>query len=94
MKDMDIEYIRKDNAVKNLVHDTAYAAANMILEMPAEDVVPVVHARWIHCGFRYGISTWKCNKCERKVQYNGDYILIAYPYCHCGAKMDGGKEDG
>ncbi len=58
-------------------------------ELPAADVAPVVHGRWLHVEFRYGFSTYKCDKCGRTVQYNGEFIGIAYPYCHCGAKMDG-----
>lgn len=45
----------------------------------------------------------ECSECHRKVwDVRQDDVLLGrygkicndYPYCHCGAKMDGGNEDG
>lgn len=64
---------------------------------PTVDAVEVVHGRWIedyetfvqdngyesepiHTGFL-------CSVCGR-------HSCSIEPYCHCGAKMDGGNEDG
>ena len=54
--------------------------------IPAADVAPVVHARWIEDGS--GIII--CPKCNR------GYNLVPQftHYCpNCGAKMDGGNSD-
>ena len=58
---------------------------NVILDrLPAADAVEVVHANWID---RDG-KTW-CSACGAS---NKQYKP---PYCpHCGAKMDGGENDG
>jgi hypothetical protein len=55
----------------------------IIRELPAADVAPVVHARWID---RDG-KTW-CSRCDAS---NKQYKP---PYCpHCGAKMDSERKE-
>ena len=68
-------------------------AARLIEGVPDADVAPVVHGTWIGqirfvptmtgMGIR---PIWFCTECGRKVTRKE-------PYCHCGAKMDGGMED-
>lgn len=55
--------------------------------IPAADVAPVVHGRWISyldgdhiMPERY----YRCSRCGRVESRR-------QPYCHCGAKMDGGN---
>lgn len=66
---------------------------------PAE-VVPVVHGRWelLHKGG--WTSVFVCSVCGRREtiaeseSYNSQLKMPRkYPYCHCGAKMDGGDGD-
>lgn len=46
--------------------------------IPAADVAPVVHGRWK----RYGRNLGECSNC-------GEIVNIRYNYCpNCGAKMD------
>lgn len=69
---------------------------DILSDMPTVDAVEVVHGRWIddydtfvqdngyesepiHTGF-------VCSVCGR-------HSFAIEPYCHCGAKMDGGNED-
>lgn len=58
--------------------------------IPAADVAPVVHSRWVQVN---STQEHYCNEC------GADYDLYAYckgfyNYCpHCGAKMDGGEKD-
>lgn len=55
--------------------------------LPAADVAPVVHGRWIYKG---DSDMWVCSRCGRGVNANPEGIDL---YCyHCGAKMDE-KED-
>lgn len=70
---------------------------------PTVDAVEVVHARW-----RWGYNSMNqygawCAECECGWEDKGtddDFIrvlglVIAHKYCpNCGAKMDGGNEDG
>ena len=73
---------------------TMIDAKRVIAEMPAADVAPVVHGRWLHTDLAYHwTSLDECDVCgyhDKKRRHLGDYS-----YCpHCGAKMDGGAENG
>lgn len=61
--------------------------AAMIDSVPAADVAPVRHGRWIN---------GRCSECGEHAPYwpmASTYYLSKY--CHgCGAKMDGGQDDG
>ena len=81
----------------------AYALAKKLIEnTPAADVEPIKHGRWIeHHGQSYLVHpikydeygnpvlqnyiNYECSECGRKASE-------LYPYCHCGAKMDGGNK--
>lgn len=64
---------------------------NVINEQPTIEAEPVRHGRWID-GMPYTGSHWKvCSKCHK----SADHPAGGHEYCgHCGAKMDGGAEDG
>ena len=64
-------------------------ALQMFDEIPAADVVPVVHGRWNVIEGRR-LDNAICSNCGRRFQaYYG-----AYSFCpNCGAKMDGGESD-
>lgn len=84
------EYIRRSafiEAVKDIPM-WGSAAAMLADSIPAADVAPVVHGRWI--SFLDGDHImperyYRCSRCGRVESR-------CQPYCHCGAKMDGGKE--
>ena len=72
-----------------------------IRAMKAADVATVVHGRWLkeeketYCPIQYGedgepilhkYTRYICSLCGRN---SG----MLEPYCHCGAKMDGGADD-
>ena len=60
--------------------------------IPAADVAPVVHGRWLHEKTKGGFHSWRCSRCGRGLYVNPEGIDL---YCyHCGAKMDGGVSDG
>lgn len=68
-----------------------------ISKIPAADVAPVVHGRWklLHKGD--WTSVFVCSVCGRREtiteseSYNSRIKMPRkYPYCHCGARMDGG----
>lgn len=90
------EYINRGTAIAKLTalevtepNATMVDAKRVLADIPAADVAPVVHGRWV-THYRSGtpvaegyVSTccdiWKKRKS---------------PYCpHCGAKMDGGDGD-
>ena len=58
-------------------------AIDMIEDAPAADVAPVVHGRWIE-----GPSNPYCSECFVECRDET-------PFCpNCGAKMDGGADNG
>lgn len=68
--------------------DKVFASA--IINAPAADVAPVVHAQFIHIGARFagGVDWWNCSICGSLVSG----VETKFSYCpHCGAKMDGGN---
>lgn len=86
---MPDEYISRAEALEITTRTCGdYAAAFAeIRKMPAADVAPVVHARWITRGDKGIISMthpYMCSRCGR-VEMDKE------PYCNCGAKMDGDK---
>lgn len=68
--------------------------------IPTADVVPVVHGRWELVRKGDWLSVFVCSVCGRREtiaeipSYNSQLEMSKkYPYCHCGAKMDGGDEN-
>jgi len=65
-------------------------AMEAVEDIPAADVVPVVHSRWIKTA-----DGAECEKCGREAVYQiiDDHWQYE-PFCpHCGAKMDGHREE-
>ena len=86
------EYIEREAALMKLMQDGC-SAKNLqsISDMPAADVAPVVHGRWIsknHHGYEW---IFVCSNCD----YVDGYPFNERPnYCpNCGAKMDEPVED-
>ena len=101
------EYIRRDAAICKIeqINPVDYGAMwdyeahhwageclrdckEAIDSIPTADVAPVVHGRWI--SFLDGDHImperyYRCSRCGRVESR-------CQPYCHCGAKMDGGEE--
>lgn len=57
-----------------------------IMDMPAADVAPVVHGRWIMHDDEFGL-TCECSACHIETMGDGNYCP------NCGAKMDGGNQN-
>ena len=54
--------------------------------LPAADVAPVRHGRWVHEKAADGSDLWKCSQCGAGTNQDPEGILL---YCfYCGAKMD------
>lgn len=91
------EYIKREAAVKaanEWVSEACMAPVmrvswlfDKLQKVPVADVAPVVHARWV--SFLDGDHImperyYRCSRCGRVESRR-------QPYCHCGAKMDGGN---
>lgn len=81
------EYINREKAKRLLHIEYAYAAEQLLDEIPAADVAPVVHGRWLHLGG----DEWCCSACGFVIITEGSWDKPTKKYCEdCGAKMDGG----
>lgn len=92
------EYIDREKAKRLLHIEYAYAAEQLLDEIPAADVAPVVHGLWERTpssSWRWTPSgavavtrtTYRCGLCGRGTAVKSNYCP------HCGAKMDGGDSD-
>lgn len=94
---MSKEYIEREAAVTFLENMAASKYLIQCFEdkekFPTADVAPIVHGEWItYCDEPHLTCTsagaskfwFTCSICGRKELYKE-------PYCHCGAKMDGGR---
>lgn len=87
------KYIDKQAFLDHMERTSRYFTVKFDIEnFPAADVTPVVHGRWLDgkctvCGWEEpDIGTWDGYDAE---------AWIETPYCpNCGAKMDGGVDDG
>ena len=102
---MTDEYIRREDAIKiaeryGLANGSvlgrhtglADCIASEILSLPAADVAPVVHGKWV-------LDRWpswphrECSRCKIMIPRTKEVADQYWQYCpNCGAKMDGGNE--
>ena len=76
----------------HIAHDCEHAHfVAMIARFPAADVAPVVHGRWSIGRFNRETGNYE-EQCTRCRNFSKEY---SKPYCpNCGAKMDGGADNG
>lgn len=86
------EYIEREAAIESL--PVAWdSAINALRNMPAADVAPVMHGRWIGAPL-CGNNNCRCSVCGSWHNIHANLRgEIAQKYCpDCGAKMDGGEK--
>ena len=90
------EYIEREAAKRaacdalELYRSEYDAIEESIDKVPAADVAPVWHGRWQAIKSNGIGGTGRCSCCEKAI-----YGYRAYNYCpNCGAKMDGGFDNG
>lgn len=107
------DYIKRSEAVARLTGKAccvnspgkvrAFATAiNVIETMPAADVKPVRHGRWIEVDddYAYDENVYRCSECGEEWDIlEGTPLQNMYYHCpKCGAKMDAelpkGEDDG
>lgn len=98
------EYIERGTAIAKLTalevskpNATIVGAKRLLAEMPTADVAPIVYGQWIRPHWKNSNYCCDCSECggeamHREYQWHKNGI---YPICpHCGAKMDGGANNG
>lgn len=100
------EYIDREELLThqyNASHSNWPQLAEMVVgvedieDVPAADVAPVAHGWWEDSIDEwFGTDVYTCSKCrESYVLVEGTPKQNLWHYCpNCGAKMDGGGEDG
>ncbi len=61
-----------------------------VIMLPAADVAPVRHGRWVEPSrLYYGAKQYECSLCYSDTFWKKHSITEKYPHCpNCGAKMD------
>ena len=87
-----LEKCKKGAAVTNLVWAAIMAIERDVRDMPAADVAPVVHEKWL-------LDRWpswphrECSRCKIMIPRTKEVPDPYWQYCpNCGARMDGGAE--
>ena len=83
------EYIERE-AAEDAVGEAHLKGLNPLWELrdvPAADVVPVVHGKWMPFHSEAAGDIQYCSACEIGFDAKTDYCP------HCGAKMDGGADN-
>lgn len=95
---MMAEYIeREEYCKKHCQCNNEYCDKSCpIWKAPAADVAPVVHGTWELRQEGPFVSVYRCSVCGRQesignsILYDSAAMMVEkYPYCHCGARMDG-----
>lgn len=86
------EYIERSAAIEAAKHAWAKGLepSQYIEALPAADVAPVVYGRWEQVKEWATKAKYRCSVCGREIMPAVKVNIEKYPYCHCGAKMDGG----
>ena len=87
------EYIERETIKAAMIH-YGFKSQDMTVtefvedELPAADVAPVRHGRWIEKEkYTFGVM-YDCSICDNRILDNGH----SWNYCpNCGAKMDGAE---
>ena len=99
------EYIEREAALREAESRIMWGATateiyELIRDVPAADVAPVVHGRWISLTECANEGVY-CSICKKKV-WKSDYALCSHKsrnklrsdYCpNCGCRMDGGDDE-
>lgn len=88
-----LDWLKRDihDEYSGALYDCCEVDIDLIDEIPAADVVPVVHGRWIH--LKNGEV--HCSVCNALTCVGSDLAEMTKDifYCYnCGAKMDGGAD--
>lgn len=86
------EYIKREKAIEAVKHAWAKGLepSQYIEIIPAADVAPAVHGRWIEPKrLYYGVKQYECSICYSDTFWKKHSITVKYPHCpNCGAIMD------
>lgn len=91
------KYIERSAAIEAAKHAWAKGLepSQYIEALPAADVAPVVHARWIYVEETLATSSGYCCSACRRPRWLSPDVPEVFKYCpKCGAKMDDERKHG
>lgn len=90
LADRALEYSGLDECTENTIKEDMH----IVHTMPTIDARPVVPGRWVQVMRWSNKAKYRCSVCGREIMSATKVNIEKYPYCHCGAQMDGGDENG
>lgn len=89
------EYIDRDAAMRvaHIMRPEDKRLETEIAKIPAADVAPVVHGRWEWLGPNRLVTDCMCGTCSA-CKVRSKYIVNTMLCPNCGARMDGGADNG
>lgn len=97
---VDIECDAVTEVLPRRAFKTRQDIQDFLDNIPTADVVSVVHGRWklLHAGDWTSVCV--CSVCGRRETVSSsdmcnpeNRMSKIYPFCHCGARMDGGESN-
>ena len=93
--DLLLAKCRRNRMFEKTLEDTrmVYVERSVIDSIPTADVVEVRHGEWKQNPFFEPL--YYCSECGRHIEdrSNDKNPSKNFPYCHCGAKMDGERKE-
>lgn len=96
----DLDWLKKDihDEYSRALYDCCESDIDLIDEIPAADVAPVVHGKWISWAeadnYIPSPNRYECSVCHDAAQVLVSGFEMLSFYCpNCGAKMDGGVSE-
>lgn len=99
------DYIDRQAVIVRICEDRRPLGFAMLFEhlrgAPAADVAPVMHGAWVDAHGDHQVA--ECSRCKQRYEVTDEPSNAAlfacfahfYRYCpHCGARMDGGADNG
>lgn len=87
------EYIKREDVLSAQNKSMNLAECRKRLErLPAADVAPIKHGRWIKLDMHSGMEQYKCSACNQECYVPTCIGEPLYDYCpNCGVKMTEGR---
>ena len=83
------EYLATNAYLNDSAQDALEMVGKWINEAPTVDAAPVIHGQWEQVQRWATKAKYRCSVCGREIMSAVKVNIEKYPYCHCGAKMDG-----
>ncbi len=81
----------KEVASHNGYGDISYTESQCKYFISTAEVEEVKHGEWVQS--KYHKRLYYCSECGRHIEDGQGKPNEYFPYCHCGAKMDGDKTE-